>query len=72
MRCNTEGGSEERKTMNNEQSEETSRLADCMQGETRTNGDRDFATMKSVKLGRGSETKQKGQTLGAEGVLLRE
>ena len=34
--------------MNNERSEETSRLTDCMQGETRTSGDRDFATMKSA------------------------
>ena len=33
----------------------------CMQGKTRTNGDRDFAMMKSVELGRGSETKQRGQ-----------
>ena len=56
-----EGGSEERKTANNKRSEETSRLADYMQGETRTSGGRDFATMKSVELGRGGETKQKGQ-----------
>ena len=43
MGCNTEGGSKERKTMNNKQSGETSRLADCMQDEAGTNGDRDFA-----------------------------
>ena len=61
MGCNTEGGSEERKTMKNKQNKETSRLADCMQGETKMSGNQDFATMKSVELGRGSETKQRGQ-----------
>ena len=36
--------------MNNKQSEETSRLADCMQGEAGANGNQDFAMMKSVEL----------------------
>ena len=56
-----EGGSEEQKTTKNKRGKETSQLADCMQGETRTNSDQDFATMKSVELGRGSETKQREQ-----------
>ena len=31
-------------------SKKTSRLADCMQGERKTSGGQDFATMKSVEL----------------------
>ena len=56
-----EGGSGEQKITNNRQSKETSRLAGCMQGETKTSSDQDFTTMKSVELRQGGETKQRGQ-----------